>query len=94
MAKGEMDALPSHCFWALPSGYTQELWGRLELKAIDYRTGRLRWSHLYLSDVMDVAPGILTTAGNLFLPGTLRAISWHSVLEMAGFCGMRGWARG
>jgi acido-empty-quinoprotein group A len=50
-------------------GYTQELWSQLALKAIDYRTGKVRWSHPYVTDLVGVAPGILTTAGNLLFTG-------------------------
>ena len=46
-------------------GYTQELWSQLVLKAIDYKTGKLRWSHPYASEASGGAPGILTTAGKV-----------------------------
>jgi alcohol dehydrogenase (cytochrome c) len=50
-------------------GYTQELWSQLVLKAIDYKTGKLRWSHSYDAEAMGGAPGILTTAGKLLFTG-------------------------
>lgn len=50
-------------------GYTQELWSQLVLKAIDYRTGKLRWSHAYATDGAGLGPGILATAGKLLFTG-------------------------
>jgi acido-empty-quinoprotein group A len=73
-----VNATEGFCEWYLTDtsknpegygGYTQELWGELQLKAIDYRTGRVRWTHPYVSDATDVAPGILTTAGGLLFTG-------------------------
>lgn len=49
-------------------GYTQELWSQMVLKAIDYRSGKVRWSHAYSSDASG-SPGVLTTAGNLLFSG-------------------------
>jgi alcohol dehydrogenase (cytochrome c) len=35
------------------------------IKAIDYKTGAIRWSH----DIGSMGPGLLTTAGNLLFAG-------------------------
>jgi alcohol dehydrogenase (cytochrome c) len=35
------------------------------VKAIDYRTGEIRWTH----DIGGIGPGLLTTAGNLLFAG-------------------------
>lgn len=71
-------------------GYTQELWSQVVLKAIDYKTGKVRWSHPYTTDGGG-APGILTTAGNLLFTGDVTGhfvafdpesgkILWHAGL--------------
>jgi acido-empty-quinoprotein group A len=73
-----VNATEGFCEWYLtdisknPEGYggnSQELWGQLELKAIDYKTGMVRWRHPYIADSTDIAPGILTTKGGLLFTG-------------------------
>jgi alcohol dehydrogenase (cytochrome c) len=57
-----------------PEGYGgsgQNLWAQRVLKAIDYKTGDIRWSHAY-EDIGSGGlgfPGILTTAGKLLFSG-------------------------
>ena len=57
-----------------PEGYGgsgQSLWAQRVLKAIDYKTGDVRWSHAY-EDIGSGGlgfPGILTTAGKLLFTG-------------------------
>ncbi|HYL77482.1 MAG TPA: acido-empty-quinoprotein group A [Bryobacteraceae bacterium] len=48
-------------------GRDRNLWANSVLQAIDYQTGKIRWSH-ELGDSEDVA-GILTTAGGLLFTG-------------------------
>ena len=73
-------------------GFGQPLWSQHVLEAIDYRTGKVKWSHAYTTaDGMPEGlggPGTLTTAGNLLFTGdyngnliafnaTTGAILWH-----------------
>lgn len=50
--------------WA---GRDRNLWANSVLEAIDYQTGKLRWSH-ELGDG-EASPGVLTTAGKLLFTG-------------------------
>lgn len=55
-----------------PQGYggsTTLLAWQPVLKAIDYRTGEIRWSHPYNSDLPTGFGGLLTTAGKLLFAG-------------------------
>ena len=57
-----------------PEGYGgsgQNLWAQRSLEAIDYKTGKVRWSHAYDSKGSTAPgfPGILTTAGKLLFTG-------------------------
>src|SRR5262249_27588348 len=59
-----------------PSGYGGTVWGlgpnTRVLKAIDVRTGRIRWQHEYpsLNGASPIlGPGLLSTAGNLVFTG-------------------------
>ncbi len=51
--------------WA---GRDTSLWSKSALKAIDYKTGQIRWSHQYPGRGFGM-PGILTTAGKLLFTG-------------------------
>ncbi len=55
------------------------------LQALDYKTGKIRWSHKW--DGTEVRSGVLTTAGNLLFTGdpsdnfvALNAGRWHRAL--------------
>jgi alcohol dehydrogenase (cytochrome c) len=76
--------------WA---GADYNVWGRGVLRAIEYETGRTRWSH-ELGD-RDAAAGVLTTASGLVFTGdstanviALRALDgatlWHSTIGRVG----------
>jgi acido-empty-quinoprotein group A len=49
-------------------GRDADVWSQQALKAIDYRTGKVRWSHIYPGEGGGVS-GLLTTAGNLLFGG-------------------------
>ena len=51
------------------AGSTTLLASQPVLKAIDYRTGEVRWSHPYNNDMPAGAGGLLTTAGKLLFAG-------------------------
>lgn len=54
-----------------PEGYggrDSGVWSESVLKAIDYKTGKVRWSHVYPEE-SDSLSGILTTAGKLLFTG-------------------------
>jgi alcohol dehydrogenase (cytochrome c) len=51
------------------AGSTTLLAGEPVLKAIDYRTGDIRWSHPYASESPAGVGGVLTTAGKLLFAG-------------------------
>ncbi|HXE10824.1 MAG TPA: acido-empty-quinoprotein group A [Bryobacteraceae bacterium] len=54
-----------------PEGYggrDQGVWSQAALKAIDYSTGKIAWSHVY-PGVNHVGSGILTTAGGVLFTG-------------------------
>ena len=54
-----------------PEGYGGRdagVWSQAALKAIDYKTGKIRWSHVYPNEGYGT-PGILTTAGHLLFSG-------------------------
>jgi alcohol dehydrogenase (cytochrome c) len=64
-------------------------WSRASLRAIDYKTGKIRWDHEWPSS--GGRSGILTTAGNLLFTGdttsnliafnaTTGAVLWHAGL--------------
>ena len=55
-----------------PQGYGGRdagVWSHPVLKAIDYKTGEIRWTHNYPGDGSYNTPGILTTAGGLLFSG-------------------------
>lgn len=67
-----------------PQGYGgtgRQLWAEHVLKAIDYRTGKIRWEHPYLTEGPGGlgGQGILSTAGNLMFSGdpTRNLIAFH-----------------
>jgi len=76
-----------------PEGYggrDSGVWSKVALKAIDYKTGQIRWSHEYIERA-NGASGILTTAGKLLFTGDPNGnfiaydpatgrILWHSHL--------------
>jgi alcohol dehydrogenase (cytochrome c) len=75
------------------SGADYSVWGRSAIRAIDYQTGRIRWSH----DIGDGAggAGVLTTATGLAFTGDNRgnalalriadgATLWHSAIGRMG----------
>ena len=78
-----------------PEGYggrDSGLWSKTALKAIDYRTGQVRWTHEYQRGGAN--SGILTTAGKLLFTGDPNGnfiaydpgngnILWHSHLPSA-----------
>jgi acido-empty-quinoprotein group A len=78
---------------AKPEGYggrDSGVWSKVTLKAIDYRTGQVKWSHEYGARAGGGA-GILTTAGKLLFTGDPTAnfiaydpatgrILWHTRL--------------
>ena len=54
-----------------PEGYggrENGVWAQSSLKAIDYRTGKVRWSHVFPGDGGSMS-GLLTTAGNVLFSG-------------------------
>jgi alcohol dehydrogenase (cytochrome c) len=75
-----------------PEGYggrDSGVWSQSVLEAIDYRTGKIRWSHAFHGQ--GGTPGILTTAGKLLFTGdpsgnfiafdpATGKILWHSKL--------------
>jgi alcohol dehydrogenase (cytochrome c) len=94
-----VNATPSYSVYYLtdtderPEGYggrDSGVWSELVLKAIDYKTGKIRWSHPFHGEGMGL-PGILTTAGKVLFTGDSSAnfiafdpasgkILWHSKL--------------
>jgi acido-empty-quinoprotein group A len=76
-----------------PEGYggrDSSVWSQSMLKAIDYKTGKIRWSHPFRGEGFG-SPGILTTAGKLLFTGdpagnfiafdpATGKILWHSKL--------------
>jgi acido-empty-quinoprotein group A len=79
-----------------PEGYggrDSGVWSQSILKAIDYKTGKIRWSHPFRGESFGT-PGILTTAGKLLFTGdpfgnfiafdpATGKILWHSKLLAA-----------
>ena len=55
-------------------------WSESMLQAIDYKTGKIRWSHQWDSGGR---AGLLSTAGNLLFTGGIRGISWRSTRRPA-----------
>ena len=64
-------------------------WSQVVLRAIDYKTGKIKWSHSYPTGT--ARSGILSTAGNLVFTGDTStnfiafnaqtgAIVWHAGL--------------
>ena len=54
-----------------PEGYAGRdagVWSQSALKAIDYQTGKIRWSHVFPGDGGSLS-GLLTTAGRLLFSG-------------------------
>lgn len=54
-----------------PEGYggrDEGVWSQAALKAIDYSTGKVQWSHVY-PGVAHISSGILTTAGGVLFTG-------------------------
>ena len=54
-----------------PEGYggrDSGVWSQSALKAIDYKTGKIRWSHPFRGEGF-ATPGLLSTAGNLLFTG-------------------------
>ena len=76
-----------------PQGYGGRdagVWSRSTLKAIDYKTGKVRWEHEYPAHI-SAQPGLLSTAGKLLFTGdpsgnmiaydpATGKILWHSRL--------------
>jgi alcohol dehydrogenase (cytochrome c) len=76
-----------------PEGYggrDSGVWSQSALKAIDYKTGKIRWSHPFRGEGFGT-PGVLTTAGKLLFTGdpsgnfiafdpATGKILWHSKL--------------
>ena len=71
-----MSASPSYSVYYLtdtskePQGYggrDSGVWSESQVKAIDYKTGKIRWSHTYPGSGQ--MAGILTTAGHLLFTG-------------------------
>jgi outer membrane protein assembly factor BamB len=69
------------------------VWSQSALKAIDYKTGKIRWSHPFRGEGWGT-PGVLTTAGKLLFTGDPSGnviafdpasgkILWHSKLASA-----------
>jgi alcohol dehydrogenase (cytochrome c) len=63
-----------------PEGYGgsgRTLWQQAVLEAIDYQTGKVRWSHAFPSKGIAIS-GMLNTAGNLLFSGdpTGNLIAW------------------
>ncbi len=57
---------------AHPEGFAGRdagIWSQSMLKAIDYKTGRIRWSHKYRVEEGSEGSGVLTTAGKLVFSG-------------------------
>ena len=55
-----------------PEGYggrDAPLWSRNMLKAIDYKTGAIHWTHVFPSEASSGLSGLLTTAGRLLFSG-------------------------
>ncbi len=94
-----VSATPSYSVYYLtdtsphPEGYggrDSGVWAESALKAIDYKTGKIRWSHVYPGDGESLS-GLLTTAGKLLFGGDPSAnfiafdpptgkILWHTGL--------------
>ena len=51
------------------------------LQAIDYKTGKIRWSHKW--EGAGIRSGVLSTAGNLVFAGDPRTIWWPSTPKPA-----------
>ncbi len=73
-----LNATPSYSVYYLtdlskkPQGYGGRdagVWSQPVLKAVDYKTGKIAWSHIYPGDPSYNWPGILTTAGHLLFSG-------------------------
>jgi acido-empty-quinoprotein group A len=95
-----LTATPSYSVFYLtdtsdrPEGYggrDNRLWSQSALTAIDYKTGKIRWQHFYLSEGNWQSSGILTTAGKLLFTGDSSSnliafdpetgkILWHAEL--------------
>jgi acido-empty-quinoprotein group A len=65
---------------AKPEGYggsARTIWSQAALEALDYKTGKIRWSHFFPSKGSGRA-GILTTAGKLLFSGdpSSNLIAW------------------
>ena len=94
-----VDAHPSYSiYFAKPAdgaygwaGADYGLWGKGVIEAIDYRTGKIRWSHEVGAG--GSGAGVLTTDSGVTFTGTATETSWHSTRRMARHCGMRGQAR-
>ncbi len=67
-------------------------WSQLVLRAIDYKTGKIKWAHSYPTG--SARAGVLSTAGNLVFTGDTTtnligfnaqtgAIVWHAGLGAA-----------
>ncbi len=79
-----------------PEGYggrDSGVWSQAILEAIDYKTGKIRWSHPFRGESF-ATPGILTTAGKLLFTGdpvgnfiafdpAKGKILWHAKLAAA-----------
>jgi alcohol dehydrogenase (cytochrome c) len=77
-----------------PEGYggrDSGLWSQSQLEAIDYRTGKIRWTHVFPSQGESIS-GLLTTAGHLLFSGDPSRnmiafdpangkILWHAALK-------------
>src|SRR5947209_952160 len=50
-------------------GRDNGVWSQSALKAIDYKTGKVRWSHVYRDENGGGMSGLLTTAGKLLFGG-------------------------
>lgn len=94
-----VSATPSYSVYYLtdtskrPEGYggrDSGVWAESALKAIDYKTGKIRWSHVYPGQGESLS-GLLTTAGKLLFAGDPSAnfiafdpesgkILWHTGL--------------
>ena len=76
------------------AGRDSGVWSQSALKAIDYKTGKVRWSHVYRDEDGEGMSGILSTAGKLLFSGDPSGnliafdpsdgrILWHAGLTAA-----------
>ena len=59
------------------------------IKAIDVKTGKIRWSHTFPGGEGGSLSGVLNTAGKASIPAILRQCHRVRSRERQRFCGMR-----